>query len=125
MHAQTVHLGLGALLIPCAPCVVTGKDLKQRLHERIARDLSHFRGKIRLYQVWKGALHWKEWIDRCGESLFFDAYRWAQQADPSALLCPSEAEVITTLTLHSLSTTLTQTRRRTPRSNHNLTHTPS
>ena len=27
------------------------KDLQQRLHERIARDLNHFRGKIRLYEV--------------------------------------------------------------------------
>ena len=74
-------------------------DLKQRLHERIARDLSHYRGKIHLYQVWKGALHWRDWIDRCGENLFFDAYRWAQQADPSAILCSSEASVLTTLTL--------------------------
>ena len=75
------------------------KELKQRLHERIARDLNHFRGKIRRYEVWKGALHWREWIERCGEALFFDAYRWAQQADPSALLCSSEASVLTTLTL--------------------------
>ena len=75
------------------------KDLKQRLHERIARDLSHFRGKIQLYEVWKGSLHWRDWIDRCGEGLFFDAYRWAQQADPTALLCSSEAAVLTTLTL--------------------------
>ena len=75
------------------------KDLKQRLHERIARDLNHFRGKVRLYEVWRGALHWRDWIDRCGESLFFDAYRWAHQADPSAMLCSSEANVLTTLTL--------------------------
>jgi len=75
------------------------KDLRERLHERIARDLSHFRGKIQLYEVWKGALHWREWINRCGESLFFDAYRWAAQADPNALLCSSEASVLTTLTL--------------------------
>jgi len=74
-------------------------DLKQRLHERIARDLSHFRGKIQLYQVWDGALHWRDWINRCGENLFFDAFRWAQQADPSAVLCSSESSVLTTLTL--------------------------
>ena len=54
---------------------------------------------MKLYQVWKGALHWREWIDRCGESLFFDAYRWAHEADPTALLCSSEADVLTTRTL--------------------------
>jgi len=75
------------------------KDLKQRLHERLARDISHFRGKIQLYEVWKGSLHWRDWIERCGEGLFFEAYRWAQQADPSAMLCSSEAAVLTTLTL--------------------------
>jgi hypothetical protein len=75
------------------------KDLAQRLHERIARDLSHFKGKIRVYEVWKGALHAREWINRCGESLHFDTYRWAQRADPAALLCPSEDAVLTTLTL--------------------------
>ncbi|KOO23982.1 glycoside hydrolase family 10 [Chrysochromulina tobinii] len=75
------------------------QDLKARLHERLARDLAHFRGKIRLYEVWKGSLHSRDWIDRCGESLYFDAYRWAQQADPAALLCSSEAAVLTTLTL--------------------------
>ena len=75
------------------------KELRTRLHERIAREMSHFLGKIHLYEVWRGALHWREWIDRCGESLFFDAYKWAQQADPNAILCPSEADVLTTLTL--------------------------
>jgi GH35 family endo-1,4-beta-xylanase len=33
------------------------------------------------------------------ESLFFDAYRWAAQADPTATLCSSEAGVLSTLTL--------------------------
>ena len=75
------------------------QDLKARLHERLARDLAHFRGKIKLYEVWKGSLHSRDWIDRCGESLYFDAFRWAQQADPAALLCSSEAAVLTTLTL--------------------------
>ena len=46
-----------------------------------------------------GARYWREWIERCGENLFFDAYKWAQQADPAALLCSSEASILTTLTL--------------------------
>ena len=65
----------------------------------LASPVSHPFTHRHRYEVWKGALHWREWIERCGESLFFDAYRWAQQADPSALLCSSEASVLTTLTL--------------------------
>jgi endo-1,4-beta-xylanase len=75
------------------------RDLQHRLHERIARDLHHFRGTIELYEVWKGSLEWRDWIDRCGEALFFDAYRWAHQADPSAKLCSSESDILSTLTL--------------------------
>ena len=45
------------------------KDLERRLHERIARDLSHFRGRLGLYEVWKDSLQRREWIDRCGETL--------------------------------------------------------
>ena len=40
------------------------KDLGRRLHERIARDLHHFRGSIEVYEVWKGSLGWRDWIDR-------------------------------------------------------------
>ena len=34
-----------------------------------ARDLSHFRGRLGLYEVWKDSLQRREWIDRCGETL--------------------------------------------------------
>eukprot|EP00966_Prymnesium_polylepis_P125396 2899570-Prymnesium_polylepis.1 len=44
-------------------------------------------------------MRWREWINRCGQGLFFSAYRWAHLADSTALLTSSEAEVLNTLTL--------------------------
>ena len=75
------------------------KDLERQLSDRLLRDLTHFKGRLVRYEVWKGALHWREWIERCGESLFFDAYRWAQQADATAALLTSEPAVLDSLTL--------------------------
>jgi len=39
-------------------------DLERRLHERIARDLTRFRGKIGVYEVWRDSLQRREWINR-------------------------------------------------------------
>jgi len=75
------------------------KELQTRLHERVLRDLRHFGGRIGRYEVWKGALVWREWLERCGQDLFFNAFRWAQQADDTATLCSSEFDVLSTLTL--------------------------
>lgn len=41
----------------------------------------------------------RDWIDRCGEALYFDAFRWAHEADPSVKLCSSESHVLSSLTL--------------------------
>jgi len=68
-------------------------------HERLVRDLRQFSGRIGRYEVWKGSLAWREWTERCGEDLLYDAYRWAAQGDAQALLCSSESDVLNTLTL--------------------------
>jgi hypothetical protein len=75
------------------------KDLEQQLHQRLMRDLTHFKGRLKRYEVWKGALHWRSLIDRCGEAIYFDAFRWAKQADPGAVLIASEVDVLNTKTL--------------------------
>ena len=77
------------------------KDLQNRLHERLLRDLQQFSGRIERYEVWRGALASPEWTERCGEDLLFNAFRWARQADARATLCSSEAGVLNTLTLTS------------------------
>ena len=78
---------------------LTCKDLEEHIHERIMRELRQFGGKIGRYEVWKDAMQWKDWIDRCGQQLFFNAYRWAHLADGAATLCSSEADVLSSSTL--------------------------
>ena len=41
----------------------------------------------------------REWISRCGENVLFNAFRWAHQADGSALLLTDEGDILTTQTL--------------------------
>lgn len=78
---------------------LTCTDLEKHVHERIMRELHTFGGKIGRYEVWQDAMRWRDWIDRCGERLFFSAYRWAHLADGRALLTSSEADVLNSLTL--------------------------
>ena len=61
------------------------KDLESHMHKRLIRDVQHFKGRLTSYEVWVGALQWRDWIDRCGEALFHNAYRWAQQAYTSPI----------------------------------------
>ena len=61
------------------------KDLESHMHKRLIRDVQHFKGRLTSYEVWVGALQWRDWIDRCGEALFHNAYRWAQQAHNSPI----------------------------------------
>ena len=75
------------------------KDLERHLHQRLMRDMHQFSGKIQHYEVWRGALEWRDWIDRCGEELFLNAFKWAAQADARGVLCSSEGNVLNTLTL--------------------------
>jgi hypothetical protein len=49
--------------------------------------------------VWKDTLRSREWLDRCGESLLVNAWKWALEADPSVTLSSSEGDVLTPLTL--------------------------
>ena len=90
------------------------KDLESHMHKRLIRDVQHFKGRLTSYEVWVGALQWRDWIDRCGEALFHNAYRWAQQADATA--APLSLTLTLTLTL-ALTLTLTLSRpTRPPRS---------
>ena len=75
------------------------KDLESHLHERLIRDVAHFKGRLTSYEVWRGALHWREWLDRCGDQLRMNSYRWANQADSAAIQLASEVDVLNTLTL--------------------------
>ena len=81
---------------------LTCGDLSMHLRERLIRDLrsgSGFGGQFTRYAVWKDAMRHREWIGRCGESVLFDAFRWAHQADGHALLLTDEGDILSTQTL--------------------------
>ena len=85
---------------PCDRCA----DLELHMRERLMRDLrpsGGFGGQFARLEVWRDALQNRkdEWIARCGENVFFSAYRWAHQADGGAVLTTNEGAVLTTQTL--------------------------
>jgi endo-1,4-beta-xylanase len=81
---------------------LTCADLELHLRERLMRDLregSGFGKKFARYEVWRDAMKHREWIMRCGESILFNSYRWAHQADSAAKLITSESDILSTQTL--------------------------
>ena len=74
------------------PCQLTCGDLELHLRERLLRDLrasSGFGGRFARYEVWTAAMRHREWIQRCGENVLFNAYRWAHAADPQVRVTSS------------------------------------
>ena len=82
----------------------TPAELSDLLHEHISRVVSHFRGKVFAWDVVnealdeKGLLRDSIWRNHPGIGLgerseyIAQAFRWAHEADPSALLFLNEAE---------------------------------
>mmetsp|Transcript_15397 Transcript_15397/g.33374 ORF Transcript_15397/g.33374 Transcript_15397/m.33374 type:complete len:588 (-) Transcript_15397:1196-2959(-) len=66
------------------------------LKARIIRDVGLFKGRFQHYDVWNEPLTERKWLDRCGlwDKTFADAFKWAKQADPSALLCVNDYRLI-------------------------------
>ncbi|AUG81869.1 1,4-beta-xylanase [Kitasatospora sp. MMS16-BH015] len=78
---------------------ITDAQLREILHRHITEEVGHFRGKIWQWDVanevfsnsWDAALpnglNSKDfWVQHLGEDVIADAFRWAHQADPKALL---------------------------------------
>ncbi|MER5639119.1 endo-1,4-beta-xylanase [Kitasatospora sp. NPDC002227] len=78
---------------------ISNAQLREILHRHITDEVSHFRGRIWQWDVvnevfansWDSALpnglNSKDfWVEHLGEGVIADAFRWAHQADPKALL---------------------------------------
>ena len=74
-------------------------ELETHLHTRISRDLTAFKGRIGRYELWRDTMKSREWIDRCGEELLINAWKWAKEVDATATLCSLESDILTPLTL--------------------------
>jgi endo-1,4-beta-xylanase len=70
----------------------TKKELRSILREHIRTEVSHFRGRIWAWDVVNeafnddGTLRDSLWLRTLGPRYIADAFRWAHQADPKALL---------------------------------------
>jgi endo-1,4-beta-xylanase len=70
----------------------TSAQLRDLLHKHITDEVSHFRGKIWQWDVVNeafnddGTMRKTIWLDALGPKYIADAFRWAHQADPHALL---------------------------------------
>ncbi|MEV4561358.1 endo-1,4-beta-xylanase [Kitasatospora sp. NPDC049285] len=79
---------------------ISNAQLREILHRHITDEVGHFRGKVWQWDVANEvfANSWDAnalpnglngddfWIKRLGEGIIADAFRWAHQADPKALL---------------------------------------
>jgi endo-1,4-beta-xylanase len=70
----------------------TKKQLRSILHEHVRTEVGHFRGKIWAWDVVNeafnedGTLRDSLWLKTLGPNYIADAFRWAHQADPKAIL---------------------------------------
>ncbi|NJP47367.1 endo-1,4-beta-xylanase [Actinacidiphila epipremni] len=70
----------------------TADQLRQVLHDHITSEVKHFKGKIWQWDVVNEAFNddgsYRDdiWLQKLGPSYIEDAFRWAHQADPKAVL---------------------------------------
>ncbi|MFE9428515.1 endo-1,4-beta-xylanase [Kitasatospora sp. NPDC006697] len=99
-HTLMWHNQLPAWLTAgAADGTISDAQLRDILHQHITDEVSHFRGRIWQWDVvnevfansWDTALpnglnSGDFWIQHLGQGVIADAFRWAHQADPKALL---------------------------------------
>ncbi|MGO4592496.1 endo-1,4-beta-xylanase [Leifsonia sp. 2TAF2] len=90
-HTLVWHSQLPAWLTAAAPSM-TPDQLRAILKKHVTDEVSHFKGKIWQWDVVNeafnddGTLRDSIWLQKLGPSYIADAFRWAHQADPRALL---------------------------------------
>ncbi len=71
------------------------KALRKALESRVTDLLSHFRGQISEYDVNNEMIHGEYFAKRLGEGIRKDMFLWCRAADPKAVLCVNDFEVLT------------------------------
>ncbi|MFP3466550.1 endo-1,4-beta-xylanase [Leifsonia sp. SIMBA_070] len=90
-HTLVWHNQLPAWLTAAAPSM-SPDQLRAILKKHIVDEATHFRGKIWQWDVVNeafnddGTLRDSIWLQKLGPGYIADAFRWAHQADPKALL---------------------------------------
>ena len=70
------------------------KEIAQKIHDRIDRDVKEYKGKITEYDVWNEPIHETYLFDKCGWDLLDSSYVWAHRADPTAKLYINDYNVV-------------------------------
>lgn len=90
-HTLVWHSQLPAWLTAAAPSM-TPEQLRAILKKHVIDEVTHFKGKIWQWDVVNeafnddGTLRDSIWLQKLGPGYIADAFRWAHQADPKALL---------------------------------------
>ncbi|WP_285115373.1 endo-1,4-beta-xylanase [Leifsonia sp. fls2-241-R2A-40a] len=90
-HTLVWHSQLPAWLTAAAPSM-TPDQLRAILKKHVVDEVTHFKGKIWQWDVVNeafnddGTLRDSIWLQKLGPGYIADAFRWAHQADPKALL---------------------------------------
>jgi GH35 family endo-1,4-beta-xylanase len=70
------------------------EDLYNYCEERIKRDVARFNGTVKEYDVINEPVH-ELWLsDRVGDSVNWNAFKWAREEDPDAILYVNEYNVL-------------------------------
>jgi GH35 family endo-1,4-beta-xylanase len=70
------------------------EDLYNACEERIKRDVARFKGIVKEYDVINEPVH-ELWLsDRVGDSVNWNAFKWAREEDPDAMLYVNEYNVL-------------------------------
>ena len=90
-HTLVWHSQLPAWLNAAAPSM-TPDEVRALLKKHVVDEVTHFRGKVWQWDVVNeafnddGTLRDTIWLQKLGPGYIADAFRWAHQADPRALL---------------------------------------
>ncbi|MCR5027923.1 MAG: endo-1,4-beta-xylanase [Fibrobacter sp.] len=70
------------------------KEIAQKIHDRIDRDVKEYKGRITEYDVWNEPIHETYLFDKCGWDLLDSSFVWAHRADPTAKLYVNDYNVV-------------------------------
>jgi endo-1,4-beta-xylanase len=73
---------------------LSNEELYKACSTRVVRDVAHYKGKMKEYDVINEPLHEKWLGNKLGESIYSKAFKWARQADPDAELYINEFNIL-------------------------------
>jgi endo-1,4-beta-xylanase len=70
------------------------KALEAALHKRAVELVTHFKGRIREYDVNNEMVHGNYYADHLGDSITVKMFQWVHQTDPDAVLYVNDNRIL-------------------------------